>query len=202
MALVNQFDSIIFDYGGVLVTHQTDADQVRMARVLGVTPELFSELYWAKRLEYDRGAVSAAEYWLDITRGAHATVDAAAIEQLTEIDTESWMHFDDVMWEWMADLQKAGKKIAILSNMPRDLGETLKLETTRLRSFDQVTLSYEVHSVKPEPVIYEQCLEGLDTVPERTLFFDDRIENVQGAELLGIRAMQFLDRDDVLLQVR
>jgi FMN phosphatase YigB (HAD superfamily) len=39
-------------------------------------------------------------------------------------------------------------------------------------------------------------------LPGRTLFLDDRIENVRGAELLGISAMQFLDRDEVLQRLR
>jgi putative hydrolase of the HAD superfamily len=68
--------------------------------------------------------------------------------------------------------------------------------------FDQVTLSFDVGAVKPDAVIYEQCLDGLGTAPQRTLFLDDRIANVQGAEMLGMRAIQFIDRDDVLLKVR
>ncbi len=36
MALVSSFDSIIFDYGGVLVSHQTEDDQATMAQSLGV----------------------------------------------------------------------------------------------------------------------------------------------------------------------
>ena len=202
MALADQFDSIIFDYGGVLVHHQSDADQARMAQVLDVPGEQFTELYWANRLDYDKGVVTAAEYWLDIGRHAKTKIDPAKIDELTDIDTESWMRFDEVMWSWISDLRKMGKPLAILSNMPSDLGEALKTSPDRLTHFDQVTLSYEVHSIKPEPLIYEHCLEGLGTTPERTLFLDDRIENIQGAELLGIHAMQFLDRDHALLQLR
>jgi putative hydrolase of the HAD superfamily len=86
--------------------------------------------------------------------------------------------------------------------MPRELGEALKSRTDRFHPFDHVTLSYEVHSVKPEPAIYQHCLKGLGTTAERTIFFDDRIANVHGAELLGIHAIEFLDRDDVLLAMR
>jgi putative hydrolase of the HAD superfamily len=106
------------------------------------------------------------------------------------------------MWDWIDQLRGAGKRVAILSNMPRELGEALKVKTDKLNCFDHVTLSYEVHAVKPEPAIYEHCLEGIGTSPEQTLFLDDKIANVQGAELLGIRAIQFLDRDDVLMRVR
>ncbi len=202
MALVDSFDSVILDYGGVLVQHQTDADQSRMADLFGISTEHFSKLYWAKRAEYDKDAMTAGEYWQDIAREAAAKLAAGAVDELISIDTESWMQFDEVMWDWIGQLRKARKRVAILSNMPRELGEALKATTARLEVFDQITLSYEVRAAKPEPVIYQHCLEGLDALPERTLFLDDRIENVQSAELLGIRAIQFLDRDHVLLQVR
>ncbi len=202
MALVNAFDSIIFDYGGVLVAHQTEADQAYMAKIAGIPAARFGELYWANRSDYDKGLLTAAEYWQDIANEAGSILDESAVERLSETDTESWMRFDEAMWSWIGQLRKARKRVAILSNMPRDLGEALQTRTTRLGNFDQVTLSYEVRSVKPEPVIYEHCLEGLDTAPERTLFLDDRIENVNGAELLGIRAIQFFNRDDILLQLR
>jgi FMN phosphatase YigB (HAD superfamily) len=45
-------------------------------------------------------------------------------------------------------------------------------------------------------------MEGIGTAKERTLFLDDRIENIQGAETLGIRSIQFTSRDEVLLRIR
>ena len=202
MALAKTFDSIIFDYGGVLVEHQTEKDHAAMAAVAGMEPLLFSELYWASRLDYDKGVVTGAEYWQAIAKKADKLLTPEALERLTEIDTTSWMRFDSVMWNWVAELRQAGKPIAVLSNMPRDLGETLKTQTDRFTKFNNVTLSYEMQSVKPEPAIYEECLAGLGTRPERTVFLDDRIENVQGAELLGIQALQFVNRDDVLRKLR
>ena len=67
------------------------------------------------------------------------------------------------MWEWIDALHAAGKRLAILSNMPRDLGEALRNRTRRFDPFDQVTLSYELRAAKPEPVIYQDCLVGLGT---------------------------------------
>jgi putative hydrolase of the HAD superfamily len=203
MALVSSYEGFIFDYGGVLVHHQTDADQARLAEIAGVPKDVFTELYWADRLDYDKGILTASEYWqaLAVSAGS-SSLTQMQVEKLIELDAESWMQFDDVMWNWIQQLRGAGKRIAMLSNMPRELGEALRSRTDRLNQFDQVTLSYEVHSVKPEPAIYEHCLEGIGTTPAQTLFLDDRIANVQGAELLGIRAIQFLDRDDVLLRLR
>lgn len=202
MALVSSYEGIIFDYGGVLVVSQSDADKARLAEIAGVPKDIFTELYWSERLDYDKGLITAAEYWQSLaTRGGGSALSPKQIEQLAELDAASWMHFDDLVWDWICQLRGAGKRVAMLSNMPRELGEVLKTRTDKLSLFDQVTLSYEVHAAKPEPAVYEHCLEGMGTTPEQTLFLDDRIANVQGAELLGIRAIQFLDRDDVLLRL-
>ncbi len=202
MALVDSYGSIIFDYGGVLARHQSEADQAKMAGRLGIPAERFTDLYWAKRSEYDKEVLTAAEYWNDVAREGGVRITANIVDELTTLDTDSWMQFDDVMWDWVGQLREAGKRVAILSNMPRELGEALKTRTRRLAQFDQVTLSYEIHAVKPDPAIYEHCLQGLGSAPRNSLFFDDRLENVQSAELLGMRAIQFLDRDQVLRQVR
>ncbi len=202
MARANSYDGYVFDYGGVLAHHQTDADQARLADIAAIPRDLFSNLYWDTRLDYDKGSVTAAEYWGNIAREAGKTLSAAVIEEIVDADNRSWMQFDEQMWNWIAELRAAGKRVAMLSNMPRDLGEALGSQTDRLRVFDHVTVSYDVRSVKPEPAIYQHCLAGIGTTPERTIFLDDRIANVQGAEALGIGAIEFLNRDDVLSRLR
>ena len=199
MALVNSFDSVIFDFGGVLVEHQTEADHRRMAELAGIPSARFSELYWKHRAEYDRGTVTAADYWSHLAEaGAH--LDDGMIERLIQIDAQSWMRFDEPMWNWIARLRSEDKRVAMLSNMPLDLGKALQ-KTTRLEAFDHVTLSYELHSCKPEPAIYQHCLKGLGSSPEGTIFFDDRMENIEGAGVLGIRGFLFTNHDDALSRI-
>lgn len=202
MALVSSFQGFIFDFGGVLVHHQTAEDQARLAQAAGIPQPMFKELYWAHRVDYDKGLVTALQYWTGVAQSVGATLTANAIEELTELDVASWMQFDSVMWDWVAELRAAGKRVAMLSNMPWDLGQALRTRTNRLDSFDHVTLSYEVRSAKPEAPAFEHCLEVLGIPPDQILFLDDNIANVQGAELLGIRSIQFTNRDEILLRVR
>jgi putative hydrolase of the HAD superfamily len=202
MALVSSYDGFMLDYGGVMARHQTDGDQTKLAQMTGIAKQLFTELYWSERPDYDKDVISGTEYWQKIAQCAGTTLTEHVIQELIDFDNCSWMQFDSVMWEWIEQLRAAGKRVGLISNMPRDLGEALRSRTQKLSNFDQVTLSYEIHAVKPEPAVYEHCLDGLATPPEQTLFLDDRIENVQGAELLGLRAIQFTSRDDVLLRLR
>jgi putative hydrolase of the HAD superfamily len=201
MALVSEYQGFIFDYGGVLVEHQRGSDVAKMARTAGIGAEKFEELYWANRVEYDKGAITYIEYWNGLAQAAGKALPRPTVEKLVELDSQSWMHFDTVMWDWVKQLRAAGKRAAMLSNMPAELGHALR-PTGRLEQFDSVVLSYEARAVKPDPAIYELCLDGLGTAPGETLFMDDRIENITAGEQLGIRGIEFLNRDDVLVTVR
>jgi putative hydrolase of the HAD superfamily len=202
MGSMNLYDGFIFDYGKVLVTEPASVERAQMAAIVGLSLDAYDELYWRDRLDYDKGLQTAIEYWQEIAQAAGKVLTLGQIEQLSVLDAASWMHFDEVMWEFVAELKAAGKRVAILSNMPQDLGETLKANTQRFAGFDHVTLSYEVKSVKPEAAIYEDCLRGIGTALKRTVFFDDKIANVKGAEMLGLAAVEFLDRDAVLGRMR
>ena len=202
MALVNAYDGFIFDYGKVLVHEPRETERVRMARIAGMSLSDFDELYWKDRLDYDKGLMTGIEYWQTLGSAGGKQLTLEQIQSLVDLDSTSWMHQDDAMWEFVKDLRLAGKRVAVLSNMPADLGETIKAKTDWFSAFDFVTLSYEVKSVKPEATIYEHCLAGIGTALKRTIFFDDKIANVKGAEMLGLDAIEFLDRDAVLQRLR
>jgi putative hydrolase of the HAD superfamily len=198
MALVDQYAGVIFDYGGVLVAHQSAQDVAYLAELAGLSPEAFHQVYWSDRLAYDKGLVSADEYWNDMARRAGTIFTAEQIQKLVDADVESWLKFDASMYTFAKALREQGKRVAVLSNMPLELGEALKSRTQGFEPFAHLTLSYEVHSVKPEPEIYEHCLAGIGLEPEEALFLDDRIENVRGAQRLGIHALQFTSPAEML----
>jgi len=202
MSFADLYDGFIFDYGGVLVRHQTRAEQDGMAKIAGIHEDRFQELYWKDRTDYDQGLITGTEYWQGIGRDAGLVLTPGQVADLIESDSVSWLNFDEPMWEYVEELRAAGKRVAILSNMPEDLGEALKARTKRFQVFDHVTLSYETKSVKPGAAIYEHCLAGIGTSAERTVFFDDKIANVKGAEALGMSAVEFLDRAEVLSRIR
>jgi FMN phosphatase YigB (HAD superfamily) len=48
-----------------------------------------------------------------------------------------------------------------------------------------------VRLIKPDPLIYEHCLRGLDVAPSEALFIDDRLVNIESARKIGIHGIQF-----------
>ena len=202
MALLDSYDGFIFDYGKVLVTDQPEAEREEMAAMVGLPRAEFEELYWKDRLDYDKASLTGLEYWQAIGHAAGKILTFDQVNSLISVDAASWMHYDEPMWDFANEMKALGKRVAILSNMPYDLGQILKLTTQRFAMFHHVTLSYEVKSVKPEAAIYEECRDGIATPPKRTIFFDDKLVNVRGAEMVGMDAIEFLDRDAVLAKLR
>ena len=58
-------------------------------------------------------------------------------------------------------------------------------------------VSYEVHQVKPDRDIYETLLKRYDLDPKECLFLDDRKENTDTAESLGIKSVTIESRQHV-----
>jgi putative hydrolase of the HAD superfamily len=202
MEPVDRYAGVIFDYGGVLACHQTKEDVERIARIAGFTPDELNNLYWSERGAYDKNLMTAEDYWNSMARRKNKTFTADEIRRLIEADNDSWTHFDDQMYEYVSSLKSDGKRVAVLSNMPHELGETLKATGRGLSPFHHITLSYEVRSIKPEPEIYEHCLAGLGLPAKDVLFLDDRPENIEGARRVGIDGIRFTSRDEILPQLR
>ncbi|MBQ8038835.1 MAG: HAD-IA family hydrolase, partial [Lachnospiraceae bacterium] len=67
-----------------------------------------------------------------------------------------------------------------------------------LNDIDGKVVSYEIHKIKPDPAIYEYLLEKYDLKPEESVFFDDRLENTEAAEKLGIKSYTITSKEYLL----
>ena len=193
--------AVILDYGQVLARCPTVPEFGRMAEMFNVSFESFYELWEASRDVYDRGDVTAEEYWLRLAAQTKTTLAPAQIEILRHVEIEIWAHTDPGMLDWLSQLHPAGFKTGLLSNMPLDLRAYVLANCHWIENFTFKTFSAEVRLIKPDPAIYEHTLRGLDVEAAEALFVDDRETNIQAARALGIRAIQFRSmaqlRDDL-----
>jgi FMN phosphatase YigB (HAD superfamily) len=67
--------------------------------------------------------------------------------------------------------------------------------------FQHLVFSCDFREVKPEPGIYQHCLDLLQIPASEVLFLDDKPENVKAAVALGIHGMVFDSAENVLQRV-
>ncbi|MGH9162286.1 MAG: HAD family hydrolase [Vicinamibacteraceae bacterium] len=210
-------DALVLDYGGVLCCDQPATLLETMMRSVSATAERWHEAYWRHRRDYDLG-LSAAAYWQRVLRelarsplgngeqpqGRPAlatfqrdTSDDELISALIELDAKSWLVYREEVWDIARQCRARGTRVAMLSNGVPEVMSCLRADRPLDEWFDAVVVSYELGIVKPDPAIYQACLDRLTVAPARALFVDDRRENVEAAAQLGWQTLHFTGEDAV-----
>ncbi|MDR2305429.1 MAG: HAD family phosphatase [Treponema sp.] len=180
-------EAVIFDYGGVISTSPPSSVREDLAALAGIPVEKLNKIDRLCRREYDRGRFDTAGYYRYLAKEAGIHAGEETILQMARIDTDSWKNFNPGTLELMEDIKARGFRLGILSNMPFDFLDWLKIELPVFHKVDLALFSCELALIKPEQKIYEILAERLDCNFENIVFFDDMRENIDAANALGIR---------------
>ncbi len=181
--------NIIFDVGKVLVSYEPE----QMMRKLGFTEEeinivndaMFCNPLWD---ESDCGLRSKEEYHQAFLKQN---------PQHRDIIQKAYDHVGDTIellsygLDWIRGLKNRGYKVYILSNYAEYTLEVTRDKLKFIPLMDGIIFSYSVRMGKPDPEIYKRLLSDFNIRAEESVFIDDRKENIDAAEKLGIRGIQF-----------
>ena len=95
--------------------------------------------------------------------------------------------------EVLADLRRAGVRLAALTNWSAEKFPIARERYEFLGWFETIVVSGEVGMAKPDPRIFEHLLEQTGFAAEATLYIDDVAANVAVAAELGMTALPFTD---------
>ncbi len=134
--------------------------------------------YWAMRAAEVGGLVG--EEW--DTRALYA--------RACKICGPAW--FRSELVDLLDDAREAGIRAGVLSN-ELELFHTPEWVKTvpAMQRIEVVVDATHTKILKPDPRAYQLGLEALQSTPEQTLFVDDQIRNVRGAEAVGIPSVHF-----------
>lgn len=176
---------IVFDYGEV-ISRRTRA-LPRLADMLGAPEAAVVPAYWALRERYDRGCTDL-EYWQAVGQRAGADVDRLLAAALSEADAAGWLETDPAALALIAELDRSGASLCLLSNAPSTHGEVFRRQAWA-RHFDRIMISGDLGGIaKPDPAIWAALTAMLEAPPSECLFLDDRQVNVAGARAAGLHA--------------
>jgi putative hydrolase of the HAD superfamily len=162
-----------------------------MLRITGLPLARFESLYWADRHAYDEGKLTGFTFWQKILRDAGLNLKPGAVEELSALDARMWTTENPATLAWQQQLKQRGLLTAILSNMGDNVLAGVERAFGWIHRFDVLIWSYQWHMAKPNHAIYRLVLDKLGVRPEETLFLDDKLVNVEAAQALGMKALQF-----------
>ena len=186
-------DGVVFDFGGVMTVSPKDDDWPVYAYCakFGVDRAAVDRGWQRYRNLWDGGFIPFAELYGRTFADAGATIGAAQLDVLWELDAADWfrtMRTDTLAL--MRRLKASGKKLGVLSNLSPESYE--RLFVPRCAEY-RALLDAEVISglellYKPEEPIYRLMERRMGLPPDRLIFLDDTEANVLAARAFGWRA--------------
>ena len=190
MVRISNFDTIIFDFGGVILDIDPDLSRRRFAEMLGIENARKHETEQLPRL-YETGSISRAEFV--------ARINQIAGTQLSDSEIlAAWnamlLNYKPARIEWIKRLHKT-HRLLLLSNTNDAHFEFFhnkliaEYGVTFYQLFDHVYLSHEMGLLKPSHEIYEAVIAEQKLNLQRTLFIEDTARNVAGAQEVGLQTL-------------
>ncbi|MFH1846942.1 MAG: HAD family phosphatase [Candidatus Omnitrophota bacterium] len=89
-------------------------------------------------------------------------------------------------------------KLVLVSNTNESHYEFIKENYNVIQLMDECVVSHEVKKQKPHANIFKQALKIAGSIPKHTFYVDDRLDLIDAARTMGIRAFQFTDHEAFL----
>jgi putative hydrolase of the HAD superfamily len=194
--------AIVFDIGGVLLRTDDRTSRIELENQYNLPPGASDQLVFdnPKSKLSSLGQADPSEIWQYVADSLSLTD-----QTLIEFEEHFWSgdRVDDALVRFIQD-SRANYTTALLSNAWVDARQTFaeKYGLIEGEIVDYVLISAEIGLVKPDPRIYQVLAETIHHPFEEILFIDDFIENIRGAEDLGINTIHYQPGMDLLSRLK
>lgn len=181
--------NVVFDIGNVIVRW---------------SPQEIVELTFGKQNSPQARAndIFQSDVWLNLNKGQLTETEAAAEYQAlfgwSQTECDQFFYYvkaSQILIYGTINLihriKNAGYQVYALTDNVHEIVSHLKTTYDFWNLFDGATVSAEKGLLKPHAAIYNALLTDYNIKASETVFTDDMSHNVQGAELVGIRGIQF-----------
>ena len=184
--------AILFDIGGVLLTNGWGhAERKRVFDHFSLDPRSYEQRHEPVNDLWEKGLITAEEFLnRTVFFEPRPFTPAEFLEQMKAQSQE--LPPDRGAMDTLRQLRaKGGVRLAAVSNEARELTIHRIGHFHLDRCLEAFFVSCFLGLRKPDPRIYMVALDVLQLRAEETVFVDDRQENCEGAESVGMRAIQF-----------
>ncbi len=183
-------DAFLFDIGNVLVPFDFGRALDRVASKSQVPAEALRPLLMPRILAMECGALDSAEF---VREAIDLTGYSGTAAEFTE--TYCDIFFDHEPMAGFVKTVAAKSPLYLLSNTSELHLGYLRDTFPVFQHFSGGAYSFESGCLKPEEKIYRDAIDQCGLRPERTVYVDDLVANVEAAEALGFRGFCYNWRD-------
>ncbi len=195
---------IIFDLGGVVITDRTDLIEDEIASYLGISRSELSGLIKDLKPRVTSGDLTLLEMYSTVIErlGLDLVVEDVLEKHVSTYNRVSAKKNHDILG--LISALGSRYHVVALTNTEPEIFESNK-ETGLIRFlsdyFKRIYASTEMRLRKPQAEIYLSVLEDLGYQPEECVFIDDKEEYVEGARQVGIRAIHYRGREQLVKEL-
>lgn len=180
-------ESVIFDWGGVLIEDPVPGLVKYCSGALGVSKEDYLRAHHKFGEDFPKGVISEEEFWEGMC--GVLVVSMPKVSSLWGDAFKAVYVPKEEMFSLAAGLRESGYKTGLLSNT-----EKPSMQYFHQRSYDMFDVpvfSCAEGVMKPDRKIYELAVQRLGSKAERSVLIDDKPEYIKGAEQAGLKAILF-----------
>lgn len=186
--------TLIFDLGGVLIENSSKEMFSHFEKVLGLPYETLYPVVLKHWKLWEKGLMSESELWHLVGTDLGQTLSPG---QTLWRDSYTPLYREKKgMFAVLETLKQKGYNTALLSNIEEPIKEFIV--SKNYQNLDVFVFSCEVKMSKPDREIYNYTLELLQVHPQHAVFIDDRKENVDAAQEIGMQGIHFVDEQSFI----
>jgi HAD superfamily hydrolase (TIGR01509 family) len=190
-----QYDNIILDIGDVLFTWSAETKTTISGSMLR---KILRSATW---FEYEKGNLGETECY-DLV-ASDFKLESNEVAAAFQVARDSLVE-DPSMIAMLYELKASGTRLFAMSNISAPDWEVLRRKGKRedWELFEHVFTSAAARERKPNLGYFRHVLSETGIDPERTVFVDDKLENVLTGRSLGFKGIVFTKFEDVERQLK
>jgi putative hydrolase of the HAD superfamily len=201
--LTSEIKNIIFDLGGVIINLAVHETHKAFSNLSGISVEQIKNKVHNNEFFhlYEKGLISDSEFRelirreLSLENKSDEVLDAAWNAMLLDIPIQRVQ---------LLERLKGIYRLYVLSNTNnihlRCFNDKVKDLTGRDsldEYFDNAYYSHLINLSKPDTAIYEYVIDKNNLQAEETIFLDDNLDNLAGADKVGIKTFHVKEPDQI-----
>lgn len=187
--------TIVFDLGGIYYK------EISLANILSKKYKISLEKAEKFMKNYNGCATSSEDsykFWEDFKKTFDVRDDIRIIRETIIASVK----IDNDVVLLIRKLRSNGYELLFFSNSHIDFTPEIFLRNNIKKEFNDGLLSHEYPYYKPDIRFYEKLLSLTKSKPDEIVFIDDRESNLASAKRLGMNAILFKNRDDLIDALR